>query len=71
MEAKIISPADALVMARVLVAIERKIALAWRENRPEDACSMARLIGQLQIRFFGWETYGATVLDRPREEAAA
>ncbi len=71
MEAKTISLADALVMARVLVAIERKTAVAWEENRPQDACSMARLVGQLHIRFFGWETYGATVLDRPREEVAA
>lgn len=46
--------AEALVIARVFVAIAYQIDRAWKEDRPKDACSMARLMGQLQVRIGGF-----------------
>jgi hypothetical protein len=43
---------DALTIARVMCALERQINKAWDEQRDEDACAIARLIGTLRARLF-------------------
>jgi len=62
---------DAIVIVRVFGRIERQISDAWREERDQDACAMARMLGRLQVLIVGWENYGPTVLDEPRVEVAA
>jgi hypothetical protein len=49
-----IAPVVAYTCARVLCAIERQIQTARREERIDDACSLARLSGGLRVKMFGW-----------------
>lgn len=65
---------DALTVARVLVKIEEQIWRAWKEDRGEDARSLAGLVGRLRVRIFEMSDAGVwvgccvTVFDQMRDE---
>lgn len=45
---------EAQAITRVFMAIERQIDVAFREGREQDAKSMARLTGILEVKIFGY-----------------
>jgi|HubBroStandDraft_1064217.scaffolds.fasta_scaffold24788_5 hypothetical protein len=49
-----ISLMDAGHCVRVLLAIERQIEIATREERADDCRSLCRLLGGLEYRMFGY-----------------
>ena len=66
---KTMSMSEACTVARFLAALDRQINKAWSDGRQEDALSMARLIGVLHVRIFGFEA--CSLFDNPAHEVAA
>ena len=53
-----ISKRNASAICRVFVALAWQTQHAFCEGRPEDACAIARIIGQLQYQIFDSECIG-------------
>lgn len=63
---------DADICSRVLLAIWHQIDVAYRENRKEDACALARLTGALSYHMFGAASRsGDSPFASAKEEATA
>lgn len=61
---------------RFFVRIEQQIDRAWKEQRGQDACGMARISGQLYVRIFEMDDAGKwlpgfeDVFDQMKREVA-
>ena len=65
---KTMSMSEAYTVARFFAAMDRQINIAWTHGRDADALSMARLVGALHVRIFGW---AHSPFDNPAYEVAA
>lgn len=60
---------EAYTVARFFATLRHQVDIALREGRDEDAWSMSRLAGQLQVRIFGQDLHSQ--FDDPEYEVAA
>ena len=60
---------QAYTIARFFSAIEKQVARAFGEGRDEDALTMCRMKGTLQVRIFGISP--RSPFDDPKWEVAA